>query len=170
MLAIECCSIEKWQEFISNIDDERLSLIVKILYYTGCSESDLINLKINDIILSQNIIKFGKRKSFLPGNIINDIEKYSKEISQNNTFLFQGRSGPISAKRLQQLINEISAKFFGEKISPQSIRLIHVIHALSKNVSVASISKQSGLSYQRIAQIMEKSKEDLEKKSYRYEL
>lgn len=147
----------------------RESIIFGILYHCACSEGELIHLKRKDIDFQKRIIHFSDRKSAVPGKLLKELEEFSKDISDDD-FLVRGRNGPMSAKRLQQIVTETSQLLLGKKITPQEIRSIHIAHALMKDISPASISRQAGLSYQRIAQIMSEMDHHMEETCYPYEL
>ena len=165
-------NLEDWYSFISRINEFKTRLIIETLYASGCSESELINLRVSDINFKENYLQFNNRKSNLSKNLINNINNYILSFNiKKNDFLFSSRqSSQLSAKRIQQLVVEASLNVLGRKITPQDIRKIHVIHALQKNYSILSISLQTGLSFQRIAQIVDQNKELLGKFSSRYEI
>ena len=168
-LASSCLSFEGWYSLIASINDERKRLIFELLYSSGCSESEIIDLKYSDISVSSSSIKFGNRISILPISLIQRVFSLKKD-SNSKYFLSSRQSSKMSSKRLQQIVSETSEQNTGNRITPQDIRTTHVYHALLKNKSVISISEQTGLTPQRIAQIIEQNKTSLKKNSYRYEL
>ncbi len=160
----------EWYGFLNLVEGDREGIIFKLLYHLGCSESELLSIKVKDIDFHKNAVSIGSRNSRIPDKLLSDIRRFVSEHSPDD-FVLRGRSqGHMSAKRLQQIVSEISEKIKGTKITPQDIRYYHVSHALFKGISPASISKQTGMSYQRVAQIMESMRESLEAACHSYEL
>ncbi|MFP4656300.1 MAG: hypothetical protein ACLFNK_01855 [Candidatus Woesearchaeota archaeon] len=158
-----------WYNVISSIDDSREGLIFKLLYHTACSESELISLKKKDFDFSNNKVSMRSRISSIPERLTKEVARYTSSM-KDEEFILQGRNGPISAKRIQQIVVKRSEDILDFKITPQEIRSMHIAHALLKNISPASISSQAGVSYQRIAQIMDEISVKMEERCYSYEL
>jgi integrase len=170
--SVQSISFEGWYSFISKIIDIKERLLIEIMYYSGCSESELISIKCLDVDVSNSTLRFNKKISRIPKNLSVKIKDYISSSNKNkDSYLFESRQSPtISPKRLQQIVSEISLKLLGEKLTPQDIRSIHIYHALLKNISIVSISHHTGLSYQRIAQVAECYKKNLEQNTFGYEL
>ena len=171
-LASSYLSFEEWYSLIASISDEKKKLIFEILYSTGCSESELISIKFSDVNFSNCMIKIKNRLSRIPFQLISKLElMQKKENSKKSDYIFSSRQSPsISTKRLQQIVSEESKNCFERRITPQDIRTTHVCHAILKNQPILSISNQTGLSTQRIAQVVEEYKEDFKKNAFGYEL
>lgn len=165
-LAAQSLSFEEWYGLFSNISEERERLIFHILYATGCSEKELLELKISDIHSLH--LFFSNRKCSISEVLAQELHSFSSGKS-TSSFLFSSRqSSALSAKRLQQIVSSVSQQALGIRITPQDIRVTHIYHALLKNVSLVSIAEHVGLSYQRLGQIIESLESKLQK--YRYEL
>ncbi len=159
---------EEWYSLLGSINDSTHKLIFEVLYYTGCSESELINLKFSDFNFKSSSIKFKDRISAIPLQLSLKIKKINLKPADH---IFSSRqSSRISSKRIQQIVSEISLRNIGKRITPQDIRTLHVCHALVKSQSIISISKQTGLKAQRIAQITEAYRDVLNRIAVRYEL
>ena len=168
-LASSYLGFEEWYSLVGSIHDEKTRLIFELFYYSGCSESELINIKFSDINFKSSSIKFKDRISAIPLQLAFKLK--SLKGFRASDYLFSSRqSAKISSKRIQQIVSETSEENFGKRITPQEIRTLHVCHALIKNQSILSISNQTGLTTQRIAQIVEAHKNILKKNTMRYEL
>jgi integrase len=164
-LAAKSLSFDEWYKVYSQISGKREHLLFHILYATGCSEKDLLMLKISDVTTSS--ITFSKRTCDISEALSQEIKLFIQNRSTNE-FLFTSRqSSALSPKRLQQLITSASATY-GIKLTPQDIRYTHIFHALLKNVPLVSIARKTGLGYQRLAQIVEQLEPQIQ--SVRYEL
>lgn len=115
------------------------------------------------------MLRLSSRSSIIPPKLNSDLKDFTSEMKRDD-YILQGRDGKtISAKRIQQLVTQ-SSEDAGYRVTPQDIRFIHIAHALMKDISPSSIRRQVGVSYQRIAQVMDKIKNRLEDKCYMYEL
>ncbi len=164
-------SLKEWLEVSSGVLNLRDRLLFLVLYSTGCSESELISLRFSDINAKKSVIRFTNRDSVVPKKVIMLLLSFQKELNALKTdFIFSSRqSKQLTTKRVQQIIISTSKQILGKSITPQDIRYTHIYHALLKQVSIISIAKQTGLSYQRLAQIIEQIAAQ-EKLDFRYEL
>lgn len=164
-------SLKDWLQLTSGVLDLRDRLLFLVLYATGCSESELVSLRFSDIDKKHKTLLFGKRHSAISVKLVHELLTLQKEShSSLDAYIFFSRqSKQLTTKRVQQIVISASKKVLKTSITPQDIRYTHIYHALLKQTSLISISKQTGLSYQRLAQIMEliSSHEELH---YRYEL
>ncbi|MBT4648516.1 site-specific integrase [archaeon] len=155
-------------KFLSEKDYNRLKceikeirdiFLIKVLYETGCELNELVTIKVKDIV--NDSICFdennnNQRKSSISKNLANNLQKYiiGNWLNEND-YLFKTRqSGHISTKRVQQLINDYSIKAGLHKINTQFIRYTHIAHAYQKGIQNQIISKQIGLTKQRVFQII----------------
>lgn len=145
------------------IENSRDLLMLDLLYFSGCTVNELINIKIKDIDFSKNLIKFPaestkgnkSRDSQVPKKLIKQIKEYVAS-EKPAMYLFSSRqSSQITTKRARQLIQGYSQKADLGKINPQIIRYTHIAHALQKGLSLTAIQKQVGMERLRIVQIYE---------------
>ena len=170
VLARAYLDFDTWFRLISIVSDMRDKLIFSILYSTGCTESELISIKISDIDFKNNTIRFYDRISKINSQLSKDINEFRLRNQIKGSFLFQNNnSSSLSEKRIQQIVISYSTSILGEKITPKLIRYTHIAHALIKSNSVFSVAKQTGLKLQRIMQISEELGLS-EKLGYDYEL
>ncbi|MDG1792655.1 MAG: site-specific integrase, partial [Flavobacteriaceae bacterium] len=109
--------------FSNDFEGKRNLLIVDTLYSTGIRRDELINIKLNDVFLSENLIKvLGKRNKerLVPvlSNLNKRIQDYlslRKEVSSNSSCLFitnKGKSiGPSLVYRVvKKYFSKVSTK------------------------------------------------------------
>jgi integrase len=170
MRALDYLDFNTWINFFHSIDSPRIKIIFGVLYGTGCSEKELVSLKVSEIDFNNRSINFQTRKSYLSSEISNLVQSYIQEnkLSSKDFLLKTRQSSKISEKRIQQLVMENSSKILKKKIIPKTIRYTHIAHALIKRIPVFSICEQTGLKSQRVIQIA--SQLNIEIGSHRYEL
>ncbi|MBQ4875102.1 MAG: tyrosine recombinase XerD [Rickettsiaceae bacterium H1] len=140
----------------------RINLILEILYSTGMRVSELLNLKLQEVItLIKNrdepflIIK-GKgnkeRITILNDSAINSLKRYVESLIVNSAWLFPGEGKkriidkPMSRQRLGQLLKELAIKagISPKKISPHVIRHSFATHLLENGMDVRVIQELLG--------------------------
>jgi integrase len=147
---------------LAQTENQKNALILQTLFETGCEVQELTRIKTKDIIFAKttadsNKITFENKKS-RESAISEDLaEKLQSLIRQRQRkeeeYLFsQQPKKPLSVKRVEQIIKEITKK----NISPKIIRYYHIIHAYEQGLNLDSISSQTGLKKQRLIQISEK--------------
>jgi site-specific recombinase XerC len=168
-------SLKDWLSLASGVLDLRDRLLFLVLYSTGCSESELISLRYSHLDTKKRTLSFGTEQSLryssIPAKLVHELLQLQNETNASKeSFIFSSRqSKQLTTKRVQQIIIASSQSVFKKSITPQDIRYIHIYHALLKQTSIISIAKQTGLSFQRLAQIIEMIAIE-ESLDYRYEL
>lgn len=137
------------EELLRSIPNTRDRLLAQFLYESGCSVSDVIALKSN-AIHGDGTVHFSKRSAQISQQLAQEL------LSNAGTYIFSTRQTPtITAKRVQQILKPLLARYQKRKHTPHVLRYSHVVHAYLHGVSLHAISKQTGLSAQRLAQILE---------------
>ena len=144
-------SLKDVRGLISSIRSARDKLMLRILYESGCSLVELVEIKVSDISGNKIKIHHGKlRFSSVSGKLAKDIREYIKgnQLSANTYLISTRQSNKISEKRVRQLILGYT------KINPQKFRYFHIAHAYLNGVFIENIAKQIGLTTYRIFQIL----------------
>ena len=154
--------------FSKDFEGKRNLLIVDTLYSTGIRRDELINIKLNDVFLSENLIKvLGKRNKerLVPVlaslNIrIKDYLDFRNEIHSNSSSLFitkKGKSiGPSLVYRVvKKYFSKVSTKV---KTSPHVLRHSFATHMLNNGADINSIKEIMGHSSLASTQIYTKIK------------
>ncbi|MEE2695217.1 MAG: site-specific tyrosine recombinase/integron integrase [Pseudomonadota bacterium] len=138
----------------------RLSLILEILYATGIRISELVSLKLGNIMNNQSsliIIGKGNKERIVPmlKKTTKVLRKYLKirtiflsEDKKENNFLFpsSSKSGHITRNRLFQILKKLALKVDIDptKISPHTIRHSFATHLLDRGVDLRTIQQSLG--------------------------
>lgn len=165
----EICLLEK------AIGLERDRILLEILYETGCTIKEAVNLSVDDIDTAHCGINFPaestKSKTPKTATISTDLNKRIIEFlgereKQGTTsrYLFCTRqSEQMTTKRARQLFSHYGIEAGLGKILPQMIRYAHVIHAVDQGIPLNAMKKQTGLDKIRLVQICDAiSKPDVE--------
>ena len=154
--------------FSKNFEGKRNLLIVDMLYSTGVRRDELINIKLNDVLLDENLVKvLGKRnKERLVPLILNlkarikDYLKFRNEIKSSSSNLFittKGKKiGPSLVYRVvKNYFSKVSTKV---KTSPHVLRHSFATHMLNNGADINSIKEIMGHSSLASTQIYTKIK------------
>ena len=154
--------------FSKNFEGKRNLLIVDMLYSTGVRRDELINIKLNDVLLDENLVKvLGKRNKErlvpLVLNLklrINDYLKFRNEIKSSSSNFFittKGKKiGPSLVYRVvKNYFSKVSTKV---KTSPHVLRHSFATHMLNNGADINSIKEIMGHSSLASTQIYTKIK------------
>jgi integrase/recombinase XerC len=154
--------------FGNDFEGKRNLLIVDMLYSTGIRRDELINIKINDLQLNQNLIKvLGKRNKERLVPLIIDLKKrieeylkYRKEIKTNFPFLFITKTGKkIGPSLVYRVVKNYFSKVSSKvKTSPHVLRHSFATHMLNNGADINSIKEIMGHSSLASTQIYTKIK------------
>jgi len=140
------------RNLLSVIENKKSKLMISMIYACGFRVSELVNLKINDFDLDENIghVRQGKGRKDrifnIPENLKKLIEKQIKKQSEKNeTHLFSGRKGALSSRNLQKIIKKAVDKTEIKKsVSPHTLRHSFATHLLENNVDIRKIQELLG--------------------------
>ena len=154
--------------FSNDFEGKRNLLIVDMLYSTGIRRDELINIKVNDLQLNQNLIKvLGKRNKERLVPLIIDLKKrieeylkYRKEIKTNFPFLFITKTGKkIGPSLVYRVVKNYFSKVSSKvKTSPHVLRHSFATHMLNNGADINSIKEIMGHSSLASTQIYTKIK------------
>ena len=132
----------------------RNRLIIELLYATGIRRSELIELKISNIDLKQNVIKvLGKRNKerYIPiikilQNTINEYLNKRKEFTSENKYLFITEKGnKLYGTLVYRLINNyFSSVSTKVKKSPHVLRHAFATHLLNEGADLNAVKELLG--------------------------
>ena len=137
-----------------NFESTRNKLMVELLYSTGMRRSELINLKISDLDLNNEIIKvLGKRNKerFLPllkpvQKSVNNYLPMRERIGSNEPFIFLTSKGKktydtLVYRTINNYFSKVSSKV---KKSPHMIRHSFATHLLNEGADLNAIKELLG--------------------------
>ena len=136
-------------------------ILLLILFQTGCSLADLSSIRPGDVSFPEDItqsasIAFSdpKRSSVISSGLAQDLAQFMRAQQRRpSEFLFsQQPQKPFSVKRVEQILSGLD-----ESLTPQDIRYLHITHAALRGLTPDAIAAQSGLSRQRVLQILDEA-------------
>ncbi len=134
-------------------------LILKLLYGCGLRVSEVVNLKKDDLRLSENILvvrqgKGGKdRLITIPKSIINELQSF---ITLNNSqYVFESQQGgKLSSRTISLIVDHVARKSgIKKKISPHTFRHSYATHLLEQGTDLRIIQKLLGHSSVKTTEI-----------------
>lgn len=154
-------NLEEINKFLNAFDTNnyigiRNSLILEILYSTGMRVSEIINIKLNDISLSDKTIKImGKgskeRIVYFGKNCLNLINLYLKKSysilnKKNINYLILSKTGKkINDREIRKIVDDAAAiSGIKIKISPHVLRHTFATHMLNEGADLRSVQKLLG--------------------------
>ncbi|HII71956.1 TPA: site-specific integrase [Candidatus Woesearchaeota archaeon] len=164
---IQYISSEEIVKLESSIKQKRDRLLLKILYETGCTVNEAVNIAKDDIDGAHNRISFPgsitkskqAKTSIISQELAAKITSYTDELEKEgikSRYLFASRqSESMTTKRARQLILLYGKKAGLGKVLPQMLRYAHVLHAAEKGVPLEAIERQTGINKIRLVQIMD---------------
>ncbi len=148
---------------------KRNLLVLVLLYDTAARANELINLKIEDIRLEENLIILngkGKKKRIVTimDNTKELLIKYLREYEINDGYIFRNsRYRKQSEYFIRDIINSITSKIsINKKITPHTFRRTRATHLLNAGVNIVYI--QELLGHESISTTQEYAKVSLQAK------
>ena len=138
-----------------NFNELRNNLILEIFYSTGVRISELVQIKIEDLDLSNNSIrvtgKGNKERIVIIGNYAKKkLEDYLNYNNRNKVkYLFQkltkGNTKHLSERTVFNIVKKYASKITqNEKISPHSLRHTFATHLLNNGADLMSVKELLG--------------------------
>jgi site-specific recombinase XerD len=139
---------EELDKLIHSITNPRDRLLVRLLYESGCSVSEISELK-TSAVHPDGTIHFIDRTAFISTELAQELLK------QADQYIFHTRQTPtITPKRIQQILKPYIASIHKGKTTPHILRYTHIVHAYKQGLQLQVISEQTGLTPIRLAQIL----------------
>ena len=161
LTSLKYVDVDHIRKLVSNAKTERDKIIILILFETGCTVNELVNIRVRDIegstihfiasITRNNHPKFAR----ISDRLKSMIESYLKTRNTTKTsYIFEARlNKKITTKRVRQIIQALG-KTIGRTVNPQTIRYSHLVHALRMAIPLNEISRQTGIMKSRLVQLL----------------
>ncbi|MEK6830766.1 MAG: site-specific tyrosine recombinase/integron integrase, partial [Nanoarchaeota archaeon] len=140
------------QEIASLINSTEIiksKLMLQLLYSSGLRVSEIVNLKPNDLVPSENIgwVRSGKGKKdrmfILSKNLVKKLEKFIKKHSTWN-YLFS-KDKPLTTRNIQKIIQKTAKKArINKPVHPHTLRHSFATHLLENGVDIRKIQELLG--------------------------
>ncbi len=144
---------------ISTFKGSRDSAILELLYSSGIKVTELINIKLNDIVFHASIIRIngGNEKSVqfraVPigsialnaiNNFISNFRVYKSK--EESDYLFINNSGePLTRQGVWKILKYYEKKLeINHELSPQILRNSFAVHLLNNGADIASVQELMG--------------------------
>lgn len=140
----------------------RDALLIEVQYQTGCSVSELINIKKADVASGR--IRIQDRVCVVTPKLTEQLLSYAK--THKSPYVFATRQSPqLTQKRVQQIVKKYLRKLSCtlNKKTPHILRYTHIAHAIKQHIPFSAIKQQTGLGELRLSQLFsELSENDLQ--------
>jgi integrase/recombinase XerD len=128
-----------------------------MLYSSGLRVSELVNLKVNDINLNENIgwVRKGKgnkdRLFAVSPQLVSDIKDYLKD--RGNNYIFS-KDKPLTTRNIQKIIKATKTRAgINKKVTPHTLRHSFATHLLENGTDIRIIQALLGHSNLNTTQI-----------------
>jgi len=170
---ISYLSPEEWKELDRLSKVERDSLILNLLYETGCTVNELVNIKTRDF--TGNILKIRShharnreaRSVFISESLLKRIRAFCQTATSGEYLFSTRQSRSMSTKRIRQLVQKYCSVCGIIGANPQILRYTHIVHAYQKGIPLEAIQNQVGLKRSRAIEIFEQLPERKTTDAYR---
>ena len=129
----------------------RNKLIIELLYATGIRVSELVNLKVSDIIFSERKIRiFGKGKKerivYYGDYASIAIDNYLNTRNSNNEYLILNKDGnKISVRGIEKIIDKMAiTASVNCNVTPHTFRHTFATHLLNEGADIKSVQELLG--------------------------
>jgi integrase/recombinase XerD len=132
---------------LKNTSNSKHKCILSLIYSAGLRRSELINLRINDIISEQKLIRIRSAKgrkdrmSLLSETLLNELREYYKKY-RPQYWLFEGRTinTQYSASSIASILRNASMKAgIKRKVTPHILRHSFATHLLEQGTDIRII-------------------------------
>lgn len=133
---------------LNSLTNDRNKLIIRTFAETGCTSSELVNIKYADIDFEKNnftinadySINKKTRKIPVSKELIADIKK-----TANTQYLFESKNGTQLSTRYIRKLFESFSHIVNQKITSSEIRKAYLLNSIKQGNSFASIKKVAGI-------------------------
>jgi len=138
------------RRMIDVMKNKKHKLILMLLYSSGLRLSELLNLKVTDLELSEKVgwVRRGKgekdRLFLLSNKVIEKMEDMLAE-KQGLDYVFSGKKGRLSARLIQKIVASAAKKAGIDKhVSPHTLRHSFATHLLESGENIRKIQELLG--------------------------
>jgi len=146
-------------KLIDSADNIKSRLIISLLYSSGVRVSELVNLKVNDIDLTEKIGwvrsgKGGKDRLFtLSGNLAEEIIEYLTDKKEGKLYVFS-KEKPLTTRNIQKIIKGTRIRAgINKRVTPHTLRHSFATHLLEDGVDIRMIQSMLGHSNLNTTQV-----------------
>lgn len=139
----EVLSKDEVKKLIGTCDNQKSRLIISLLYSAGLRVSELVNLKLNEMDLSEGTgwVRKGKgskdRLFMISQNLAKEIREYLQ--GRDNVYIFS-KDGPLTTRNIQKIIKNTSKKAgINKKVTPHTLRHSFATHLLEQGTDIRII-------------------------------
>jgi integrase len=137
-----------------SILDLRDRLFVRLLFETGCTTQELLALTpaaiTREVYSSLSVSFSGRLRISLSPGLAMMLQHYlAAERRPRKQPVFSTSRGPLTERRIQQLIMHYGKTILGRPLTPHMFRAGYIIHQFLTNVPIPDIERQVGVSIQR---------------------
>jgi len=145
----EVLSKEEVKLMINSADNIKSRLLISLLYSSGLRVSELVNLKVDDLNISERTgwVRKGKggkdRMISLSGNLADELSEYIKE-KKDYLYVFS-RQKPLSTRNIQKIIKGTKVRAgIKKKVTPHTLRHSFATHLLEGGTDIRMIQTLLG--------------------------
>jgi len=153
----EVLTKEEVSKMIESSDNLKTRLIISMLYSSGLRVSELVNLKVSDVDLQNNLgwVRKGKgskdRMFTLSRNLSEDLKKYLSDREHNFVF---SKDKPLTTRNIQKIIYGLRKRTgINKKVTPHTMRHSYATHLLESGVDIRVIQTLLGHSNLNTTQV-----------------
>ncbi|MDO8460523.1 MAG: tyrosine-type recombinase/integrase [Nanoarchaeota archaeon] len=141
---------EEVRMMIDSADTRKSRLIISLLYSTGLRVSELVNLKVNDLSLTEKTgwVRRGKgakdRLFAMSESLAKELEEYISEKGEDKLYLFS-KQKPLTTRNIQKIIQGTSRRAgINKKVTPHTLRHSFATHLLEQGTDIRVIQSLLG--------------------------
>ena len=139
------------KRLINATNNPKHKLLIEFMYSSGLRVSECVNLKMDDLDLSERIgkIKHGKgnkeRYIILSENLLIHLNEYTIKKKDNSSFIFSVNNRPITIRQAQKVVKESSKKAgIKKRVFCHALRSSFATHLLEAGTDIRVIQELLG--------------------------
>ena len=142
------------QQLFAAVQNEKHSLMIRLMYSAGLRVSELVSLKVQDLEFEKHYgwVRKGKgskdRLFLIAEKIQEELQAYiAKEQLQAEDWLFEGRNGPIHQRSIQEIVKKAAKKANIKKnVHSHTMRHSYATHLIENGYDISSCQSLLGRS------------------------